>query len=58
MIERSMECFDLYPARLIGDSAYGSAEMLNWLVPGQRSVLGFAGAEPNLEPLVTSLIPR
>jgi hypothetical protein len=32
MIERSMECFDLYPARLIGDSAYGSAEMLNWLV--------------------------
>jgi hypothetical protein len=32
MIERSMERFDLYPARLIGDSAYGSAEMLNWLV--------------------------
>jgi len=32
MIKRSMECFDLYPARLIGDSAYGSAEMLNWLV--------------------------
>jgi hypothetical protein len=32
MIERSMGCFDLYPAWLIGDSAYGSAEMLNWLV--------------------------
>jgi len=32
MIERSMERFDLYPARLIGDSAYGSAEMLAWLV--------------------------
>src|SRR5271170_1851261 len=32
MIERSIECFDLYPARLIGDTAYGSAEMLNWLV--------------------------
>ena len=32
MIERSMECFDLYPARLIGHSAYSSAEMLNWLV--------------------------
>ena len=32
MIKRSMECFDLYPAGLIGDSAYGSAEMLNWLV--------------------------
>jgi transposase len=31
MIERSMGRFDLYPARLIGDSAYGSAEMLNWL---------------------------
>ena len=32
MIERLMACFDLYPARLIGDSAYGSAEMLDWLV--------------------------
>src|ERR1700719_705023 len=32
MIERSMERFDLYPERLIGDTAYGSAEMLNWLV--------------------------
>jgi transposase len=32
MIERSVEHFDLYPERLIGDSAYGSAEMLNWLV--------------------------
>jgi transposase len=32
MIERSMERFDLYPARLMGDSAYGTAEMLGWLV--------------------------
>ena len=32
MIERALEHFDLYPERLIGDSAYGSAEMLNWLV--------------------------
>jgi hypothetical protein len=32
MIERSMERFNLHPARLIGDTAYGSAEMLNWLV--------------------------
>jgi transposase len=32
MIERSMDCFGLYPARLMGDSAYGSAEMLGWLV--------------------------
>src|ERR1043166_6996430 len=32
MIERSMERFDQYPARLIGDTAYGTAEMLNWLV--------------------------
>src|SRR3979409_1373972 len=31
MVERSMERFDLYPARLLGDSAYGSAEMLGWL---------------------------
>ena len=32
MIERSLERFELYPERLIGDTAYGSAEMLNWLV--------------------------
>ncbi len=32
MIERSRECFNLYPAKLIGDTAYGTAEMLNWLV--------------------------
>lgn len=32
MIERTMEGHALYPARLAGDSAYGSAEMLGWLV--------------------------
>jgi transposase len=32
MIERTAERFDLYPERLAGDSAYGSAEMLGWLV--------------------------
>jgi len=32
MIERSIERFDLYPRCLLGDSAYGSAEMLGWLV--------------------------
>ncbi len=32
MIERSMKRFDLYPARLMADSAYGSADMLGWLV--------------------------
>ena len=32
MIDRTMDRFDLYPARLAGDSAYGSAEMLRWLV--------------------------
>src|SRR6202162_2729856 len=32
MIERSLGHFDLEPERLIGDTAYGSAEMLNWLV--------------------------
>ncbi len=41
MIERSMERFDLYPARLLGDSAYGSAEMLGWLVYEH-------GIEPNV----------
>jgi transposase len=32
MIERSLQRFDLYPSRLLGDSGYGSAEMLGWLV--------------------------
>jgi transposase len=41
MIERAMARFDLYPARLLGDSAYGSAEMLGWLVYEQ-------GIEPHV----------
>jgi len=41
MIERSMERFDLYPARVIGDTAYGAAEMLDWLVEDQ-------GIEPHI----------
>jgi len=32
MIERTKENFALHPLRLLGDSAYGSAEMLGWLV--------------------------
>lgn len=32
MIVRAEERFDLYPERLAGDTAYGSAEMLAWLV--------------------------
>jgi hypothetical protein len=32
MIERAKDRFDLRPKRLLGDSAYGSAEMLGWLV--------------------------
>src|ERR1700756_519235 len=41
MVERSLDCFDLSPAKLIGDTAYGSAEMLNWLVHQQ-------GIEPHI----------
>jgi transposase len=41
MIERSLEGFDLSPVKLIGDTAYGSAEMLNWLVHEQ-------GIEPHI----------
>jgi len=32
MIERTAKTFDLHPSRLLGDSAYGSADMLGWLV--------------------------
>ena len=32
MIERSAKNFALHPSRLLGDSAYGSGDMLGWLV--------------------------
>lgn len=32
MIDRTKERFDLYPKRLAGDTAYGTAAMLAWLV--------------------------
>ncbi len=32
MIERVHDWFDLWPERLIADTGYGSAEMLDWLV--------------------------
>jgi len=41
MIDRTMDRFDLYPERLIADSAYGSAPMLDWLVEGR-------GIEPHI----------
>ena len=37
MVERSLEGVDLYPEKLIGDTAYGTAEMLDWLV-NQRGI--------------------
>ena len=36
MLERVEERFGLKPARLIGDTAYGSAPMLGWLVEEKR----------------------
>jgi transposase len=41
MIERTEERFGLYPERLAADTAYGSAEMLGWLVHGR-------GIEPHI----------
>ncbi len=41
MIDRTMDRFDLSPERLIADTAYGSAAMLNWLVEGR-------GIEPHI----------
>lgn len=33
MVERVEAQFDLTPERLIGDTAYGTAPMLAWMVP-------------------------
>ena len=41
MIERVHERFGLWPERLAADTAYGSAEMLDWLVHEQ-------GIEPHI----------
>jgi hypothetical protein len=51
MVDRSMECFALYPARLIGDTAYGSAEMLDWLVDDR-------GIEPHITTPTTPTAAR
>jgi hypothetical protein len=48
MIERTAKNFALHPSRLLGDSAYGSADMLGWLVDEhgiEYLVLGGGGAE-------------
>ena len=37
MIERTEERFGLKPERLVGDTAYGAAPMLNWLVEERAS---------------------
>ena len=37
MIERTEACFGIKPAWLVGDTAYGSAPNLNWLVNQQGS---------------------
>jgi len=41
MVERANNRLGLYPERLVGDTAYGSAEMLDWLVHEQ-------GIEPHI----------
>src|SRR6476660_7925993 len=50
MIERTTESLALYPRRLLGDSAYGSAEMLGWLVSER-------GIEPHVTVLDKSVRP-
>jgi hypothetical protein len=38
MIERTQECFGIMPERLAGDSAYGSAVALNWIINEKKIV--------------------
>ena len=39
MIDRVHDRFDLFPKKLVGDTGYGSAEMLGWLVE-EREIAG------------------
>ncbi|SEB04380.1 hypothetical protein SAMN05444370_1373 [Rubrimonas cliftonensis] len=55
MIDRTMDRFGLYPDRLIADTAYGAAPMLNWLVEGEEDqatiqwiVVPTNGIEPHI----------
>ena len=60
MIERSIDRFDLYPARLLGDSAYGSAEMLGWLVYDhgiEPHVTVFDKSTPRMAPSHVTTLP-
>ena len=57
MIERTMDRFDLYPARLAGDSGYGSAEMLSWLVHEKGSSRMSASLINQREPTAPSHAP-
>ena len=41
MIQRARDRFDLYPESLAADTAYGSADMLGWLVEDE-------GIEPHI----------
>ena len=50
MIERTQDRFGLYPERLAADSAYGSAEMLAWLVHER-------GIEPHIPVFDNSAAP-
>jgi hypothetical protein len=55
MVERSLESFDLYPVKLIGDTAYGTAEMLNWLV-NEQGLKPHIGCSTN--PTIPTAPPR
>jgi hypothetical protein len=50
MIERSLEQFYLYPGKLMGDSAYGSAEMLGWLVYKHGTIASSQVAPSSVRP--------
>ena len=50
MIKRVMDRFGLYPEHLAGDSAYGAAEMVGWLVE-ERGIEPHVAAAQNLRKL-------
>jgi hypothetical protein len=62
MLDRTEGCFGLKPQRLSADSAYGSAEILDWLLEEKKvapyGTRASAPTEPSVAPTSSSMLSR